>query len=307
MNIPVLIVNGRVYPGDVWRYRLAHRFFRRVFTFVDWIGVQGKAEADRFKAIGAEPSQIEVVGNLKLDQVKVGRPNPDPRFSILSESESELLVAGSTHHPEEEWILDAFTNLRTRINRLRLVIAPRHVRRSGSVMQMARSRGLVATRWSAMEADSAWNVLVLDEVGVLQSVYQYAAVTVIGGSFVRHGGHNVAEALMAGSAVIVGPHVWNFSDMIGELQKSGGVIRTTRHHLSRTIGTLLLNPDSRASMVSAGLSFLRSSSGSARRYVSAIARVLGPQTPDTDPHEQPFSSERKTTSNNRIRAYDATG
>ena len=66
-NTPLCIINGRVYPSDIWRYRLANQFFRRVLSHVDWIGVQSEMERNRFLAIGAASQGVEVIGNIKFD------------------------------------------------------------------------------------------------------------------------------------------------------------------------------------------------------------------------------------------------
>src|SRR5262249_29809484 len=70
------IANGRIGAAEVRRYALARPFFRRVLDAAAWIGVQDARARDAFVAIGADPSRIEVTGNVKLDASPLVRPLP---------------------------------------------------------------------------------------------------------------------------------------------------------------------------------------------------------------------------------------
>lgn len=214
LGIPLCIVNGRIYPKDLRACRLIKWFFRPVLSCADWIGVQSWQERRRFLQTGARPEQIEVVGNAKLDRRLPSAEVPPAWHQRLGKI-GLLLVAGSTHPPEEKWLLRAAVSIRSTLPALRLIIAPRNIRRAFSVERLARHLGFRTARWSCPEcADDNWDVLLLDQFGWLSGVYAYATLAVIGGSFVARGGHNFLEAASENCAILIGPHVENFQDLV---------------------------------------------------------------------------------------------
>jgi 3-deoxy-D-manno-octulosonic-acid transferase len=186
-GVRLVIVNGRVIPRDVSRYRLVGRFLQRVLALPNSICVQDEEERARFIAIGADPARIDVAGNLKIDSARAIPPTDPHR-------RTRTIVAGSTHAEDEALILDAFAQLRATVPDVRLVLVPRHPHRA------TRLRGDIARRDFRRDA-----VQVVDRFGLLARAYAACDVAIIGGSFSATGAHNPLEAIQAGAAVIVGP------------------------------------------------------------------------------------------------------
>jgi 3-deoxy-D-manno-octulosonic-acid transferase len=274
-NVPLCIVNGRVYPRDVFGYRMAHQFFRRVLSYVGWIGVQSEEERERFLAIGASPSQIDVMGNVKCD-VSLPPPSSSDETAERLKDVPLLLVAGSTHSPEEKWLLESFLTLRVAFPELRLVLAPRHIHRGDSLERLVHQFGLHAAGWSRFRsAENKWDVLILDQVGFLSAVYGHADVVVIGGSFVDRGGHNLLEAAAQKRAIIIGPHVQHFQDIVKQFDHAHGVIRLkSRHDLTSTLQSLLGDPARRTEMGERAYMSLDSQRGVAEKYANTLVNRL---------------------------------
>lgn len=236
LGIPLAVVSGRIYPRDVARYRRLPGFFRRVLAAADWIAAQSAGERTRWLAIGAAPERVEVVGNLKYD---ASAPVPARRTAAPPSLPPPLsgtlrIVAASTHPGEEALLLRALAALSTlptlpgEAGSPLLVLAPRHPRRAGSIVRAARRAGFVAETLAASagaEADgrAPARVLVVDRFGWLPAAIATADIVVLGGSFAKHGGHNPLEAALAGRALLVGPHVEHFADVIAHLRAHGGL------------------------------------------------------------------------------------
>ena len=104
LSVPLFVVSGRLYPRDVSRYQRMGRWWSDVMTLPTRVFAQDSDEAEAFVAIGTPRHLVEVGGNLKFD---AAHPSPAVRTN------SRLtVVAGSTHAPEEVWILDAVSQLR---------------------------------------------------------------------------------------------------------------------------------------------------------------------------------------------------
>src|SRR5262245_5121161 len=100
-RVPLVLVNGHVYPRDVARYRLARWLFAHVLQRADWIGVQSAAERDRFRTIGAPDARMSIAGSLKLDSAADDWSSTLARFVQAAAPRGCTLIGGSTYALEE--------------------------------------------------------------------------------------------------------------------------------------------------------------------------------------------------------------
>jgi len=240
----VVMINGRISDKSFARYRLARRWLRRVFEDYTIIGMQSEMDRQRIEAIGADPRKVTVFGNLKYDAVAVNR-SVDNAISDFLDDWKPLWIAGSTMAGEEELVLDAYRELiRTHPN-LKLLIAPRHANRFDSVAELLEKRGLLAVRRTQLNANrsSGANVLLLDTIGELASVFQYATVVYIGGTLVPTGGHNVLEPARHSKPIVFGPHMENFRDIARIfLDAKAGIQISTPADLAPAVDAILSSP-----------------------------------------------------------------
>lgn len=278
LQIPLFMANGRIRKRDVWRYRLARSFFRDVLASVQWIGVQSAHERDAFVAIGASPSRVAVVGNLKFDAAL--RKTEAPAVSMGDLDGRPLVVAGSTHAPEERWLLECALALGSEGRPVRLVLAPRDVSRAGAVSRMARSLGLRPLLWSEPSTHPAapWDVLVLDQYGTLRACYDAADLVVMGGTFVPVGGHNLLEAAAAARPMVVGPHVEGIATLLASFDAAGALMHLSGADPARSLADacrmLFDDPDRARLMGAHAYQVCRDGAGSAERHARVIAECL---------------------------------
>jgi 3-deoxy-D-manno-octulosonic-acid transferase len=123
-----------------------------------------------------------------------------------------VIVAGSTMKGEEIAVLRAFRRVRSTAPNTLLVLAPRNPERFGEAEQLARQEGWKVARRSdlAIDAEPRVDIVVLDTIGELATIYQIATVVFVGGSSVATGGHNVLEPAVFGKPIVFGPHMQNF-------------------------------------------------------------------------------------------------
>lgn len=297
LGIPLFIVNGRLYPGDARRYGWARAFFAEVLAAASWIGVLDARERDAFLRIGAPADRTEVGGNLKFDIAAHADQIPEPWRRVLDSSvERPLIVAGSTHSPEERSLIDAFLRLRPSFPGLRLVIAPRHTRRCARIQRLAQGRDVRTTLWSQPEqAASPWEVLLVDEVGPLAALYRFADVAFVGGSLARRGGHNPLEAAAQRCPILMGPSAEHFQDLVRGLHDAGGLAfveepADSSRSLSLELSRLLADPRAREAMGQQALAFWQAGRGVARRYAEVLlARCAAAARATPEPRHQALS------------------
>lgn len=272
LDVPLLVANGRIRPRDVRRYRAARPFFAPVLACASWIGVQSAAERDRFLAIGAPASRLEVAGNVKFDAAVAGRAGMSA--SGGGEPEHPVIVAGSTHGPEERWLLDCARRLAAQGRRIRLVLAPRDVARASEVVRQARSLQFRARLWSEAPG-TPWDVLVLDRYGMLREWYAGADVVVIGGTFAPIGGHNLLEPAILARPILMGPHTGEIEATVRLFDAADAVVRVPAddpgRRLAESCFDLLDDPVRARKLGENAAAVCRRHAGSAARYLRAIA------------------------------------
>ncbi len=271
LGIPLCLVNGRIYPRDVRAYCLARRFFKPALDSVSRLWVQSEAERGRFCRIGADPAKICVAANLKFDAaLELGT------LINMSLARTPVIVAGSTHPREEEWIIQACNNLRGDFPWLLLVIAPRQPQRTRSICSSACLRGLSVTRFSRIadrRIDS--DVLILDRIGALNSFYQVADVAIIGGSLTNCGGHNLLEPAARACSIVMGPHYEHFQDIVDDFRRADAIVLLSdRRELSTALRRLLDDSLLRRELGCRARATLESRAGTADQYARWMAELL---------------------------------
>jgi 3-deoxy-D-manno-octulosonic-acid transferase len=273
LGIPIAVASGRLRPGEARRYAMAGRFFRPVVDAVSWIGARTEEDRDRFLAIGASPSRVEVTGDLKLDA-------PTPRGALPREWEAHLeigpplLVGASTHAPEEELLLAAVKTLRGEGVEVRLALAPRRVARRDEVERLARRAGFETRRLSSSPGPAP--VLVVDTFGLLSSLWPNAAIGFLGGTIAPVGGHSPVDAAEAGVPLLAGPSLDGVRDLADTLRSAGALVDVggdgAAEGLTAALAGLLSDPGDRRRRGEAGRRALGTLRGAAARTAT---RVLG--------------------------------
>ncbi len=275
-DVPVVLVSGRISDRSLPRYRKIAPFLGRTLRRVAAIGARTELDRERFVALGAPPDRVTVSGDLKLEP---GAP-PPPLASDLANAigSAPLLVAGSTHPGEERAALEAFATVRRAGRDALLLLAPRYPERADEVAQLAQSQGLPVQRRSSLpsRALEAGEVLVLDTLGELSSLWPHAAGAFVGGTLVPVGGHNVLEPVMAQRPVCFGPWTANVTHAVRILEDCGaGVEVADGAALGRTFDAWLADPDAATERGRAGWRALQSHRGSALRAAELVIRTLG--------------------------------
>jgi 3-deoxy-D-manno-octulosonic-acid transferase len=179
--------------------------------------MQNDLDAKRILSLGIEAEKVKVTGNLKFDH-KIDES--DSKFTsefrdrYAVSAERPLIVAASTHSPEEEWILAAFDGLN--VYGARLLIAPRHPDRFNAVADLMRRSQYSYSKRSETnsEADKNADLILLDSIGELRSIYSLAEIVFVGGSLIPHGGQSILEPAAAGKAIVTGPFTANFDAIL---------------------------------------------------------------------------------------------
>src|SRR5215213_10011815 len=228
-GVSVALVNGRISEKSFGRYKLIRPFIRRVLSDLSLAAAQTSADAERLSALGLAPERTRVTGNVKFDieETPALQLTEELRRRFNVNEDRPLVVAASTHAPEERVVLEAFKLLDSEAKRPRLLVAPRHPERFGEVASLIEATGLSWARRTheARGSDGDCDVILLDSIGELRAVYTLAEVVFVGGSVAPVGGHNVLEPALDARAVVTGPNTFNFKSIVAALLERDALVQ----------------------------------------------------------------------------------
>lgn len=286
-GVPLVLASARISPRSVGRYRLLASLFRETLSHGIVIAAQGEDDAERFRAIGANPAKTHVVGNIKFD-FELPADILDrgaARRVACAATDRFLWVAGSTHEGEEDAAIDAQRSLEAAGIPNLLVLAPRHPQRFAAVAASLEARGVRHARRSAGVAVSAdTQVLLLDSLGELVEWYAAADVAFVGGSLVPVGGHNLLEPAALAVPSLTGPHVFNAEEIARSLVSEGAAeMVQDASGLSAALLRLAQDPEERHRRGALGQALVARNRGTLQRLEALIEPLIGPaRTPSAN-------------------------
>ena len=286
----VAIVNGRLSTRSFTRYGYLKKFMRRVLGYLDLALMQENADATRLMALGIRASKVRVTGNLKFDHDLDENENAvsfelRERFGITAGA--PLIIAASTHSPEEKWLTEAFKNVwkSSGANLPRLMIAPRHPERFTEVAEIIKSTGFTWVRRSEMasERDRSAEIILLDTIGELRAIYPLAEIVFVGGSLIPHGGQSIFEPAADGKAIVTGPHTVNFDAAVKEFLDKDALVqiksvsdKDASVKIAAVFDELLSNAEKRTMLGANALEVMKHNRGAAIRTVEYILPLIQP-------------------------------
>jgi 3-deoxy-D-manno-octulosonic-acid transferase len=272
----VAIVNARISDRSFPRYKRFKWFFGRVLAEVDLFLAQTAEDAQRLRDIGAPTERVRVSGNLKFDI----RPNAQPELitglRAAIGKDSPVIVCGSTAEGEEEPLLAAFKTVQEQFPAAVMILAPRHPERFEKVA------GLISTQGFALQRRTQWKlaqpilsgIFLLDSVGELAAVYELSDIAFVGGSLVPTGGHNILEPAQYGVAILLGPHTFNFREIVSIFEQGGALKSVTAETVGQQFLSLLTHPEERQRMGTLAKELFAKHAGATRRTLEALAPLL---------------------------------
>lgn len=268
-GIPVIILNGRISERSFKGYGKIKFLMESILKKVSLLCMQDEVYAGRVSELGANPKNIVVTGSFKFD-INLSHE----QLPWAGRITGPVVVAGSTHRGEEALMLSAYERLRGEFAGLNLILAPRHPERFDEVEELLKGSQTPYVRRSLPWDSVSGKAILLDTIGELSSVYAYADIAVIGGSFIEHGGQNPLEPACYGKPVVCGPHMENFPFM-EDFYSAGAAIKAEKNGLYDVLKELLSSPEKRRSIGKAAKGLLEKNRGAVDKALKAVEGVIG--------------------------------
>ena len=305
-EIPVALVNGRISRQSYGRYAWIKFFLKRVLEALSIAVMQSEKDAQRLQDLGMRADRIRTAGNLKFDAGALPSAVEKTaeireRFGLLAGG--SLILAASTHAPEEKIVLESFKQVRAS-QPVRLMLAPRHPERFAEVASLIQGSGLSwARRTNAPDAgDASAAVILLDTIGELPATYALASVVFVGGSIVDRGGHNVLEPAAAGVPVVTGAHTHNFHAIVDLLNEADAIVQlppgegdAASAALAEALIDLLADAKRRTELATRATQLIATNQGAAERTIKLIAPLLSTKRRDSSQSNSVLAAKTLTS------------
>jgi len=216
-NIPTYLVSGIFRPTQYF-FKWYGQLAREMFSVFTHIFVQDEQSGRLLKGIGFE--RYSVTGDTRFDRVSqiVAAAKDLQKIEEFRGSE-RLFVAGSSWEADEDIII---RYINEHPDAMRWIIAPHEI--DEAHLQRIEKRIIPGSvRYSSFDGrENGTRVMLIDNIGMLSSVYRYAAIAAVGGGFGK-GIHNILEPACWGIPVLFGPNHSKFREA-ADLTERGGAL-----------------------------------------------------------------------------------
>jgi 3-deoxy-D-manno-octulosonic-acid transferase len=209
-EVPLYIISGIFRPGQVF-FSWYGGLHRQMLGFVSHFFLQNQQSLDLLKSIGH--SNASLSGDTRFDRVAVNAAT-SKKLDLVDAfcGQASTLVAGSTW-PQDEQFLPMLTQ---KYADWKFIIAPHEIHQD-HIQEIMKLFPSAITYSQCLQGNYTDNVLkekqvlIIDNIGMLSSLYQYGKIAYIGGGF-GAGIHNTLEAAAFGLPVIFGPKYLKFQE-----------------------------------------------------------------------------------------------
>ena len=205
------------------------------------IYVQDKITLKYMERVGL--ANIEYSGNLKFNRALLQKDEVYKNDNLKEYLKGhQCMVCGSTWEEDEEIIIKYIKE--NKVKDFRYIIAPHMVNKKNLKRIKIKFREKV-NLLSDKTYNIHYNILIVDNVGVLKYIYKFATLSYIGGGFKKKGLHNILESCVYGSPIIIGKNYNFFSEAKDLISLKGGFSIKNSKEFQATVNELLLNEEKR--------------------------------------------------------------
>ena len=242
-NIPTYIFSAIFRPKQYFFQWYGKWFLEQVAGCFTHLFVQNEESLKLLQTHGIR--HVSIAGDTRFDRVHAiaqeAKSNEKVEHFLSLHPDTPVLLAGSSWEPDEEHLR---RYMQHRNGHLTLVIAPHVISQSHiDWIEKELLKGIPCTRYShAEDADPQSKVLIIDNMGMLSSLYRYARVAYIGGGF-GAGIHNILEAVTFGKPVVFGPNYHKFKEACDIVHLQGGFCFDSYKQLETVLDQLFDNEE----------------------------------------------------------------
>lgn len=275
-NVPSMIIDATMLKTSARTKPVSRSFHKSLFKNITKILTVSRDDADNFKIFNCTENKLLPVGDTRFDRV-YQRSLIAKEKNLIKEnifSGKKVIVAGSTWGEDEEVLIPTFLKISKYYKDVILIIAPHEP----TLLHLEKLENdfagkLKTIRFSFLNNYNNERVIIIDSIGILLTLYYYADIAFVGGSF-KSNVHNVLEAAVYGIPVLFGPKISNSREAIELTKLGGGIIIKSKRDAYRQFGTLIYNNDMLKTKGAISRNYSEENLGATGKIISEIYRFL---------------------------------
>lgn len=269
-QIPTLLISGLFREKQIY-FQWHGEFFRKMLRRIDLFFLQNRASANLLKQIGID--RFEIIGDTRIDRVAqlAEKRKPLPLIESFCQG-SNVFIAGSTW-PSDLQVLGPFFQEKLAPD-WRIIIAPHEIGEASLRQTEKALSPLTCIRYSNLKENKVTEAkcLLIDNIGMLSSLYVFGKLAFIGGGFHRSGIHNTLEPAVFGLPVIFGPNYQKFEEAREMVNRGAAFPVQTSEELSQRFAYLTLKKN-RIQASQEASAFIRENVGATQRILEYIEKA----------------------------------
>ena len=224
-GVPVMMVNARLSDKSYPRYRRSGFIWKPVWKAIIAVNAQSETDAQRFERLGFR--NVQNTHNLKFCLNLPDYDRNKLRRELGFADDDYILVWGSSRSGEEKLLLRILPKLKEKISNLKIVLVPRHLHRIPEIKAIFKTQEFIL--YTQLAPDK--QLLIVDEMGILNTFYALSDLAIVGGSFYDFGGHNPLEPAYYGKPIIIGNYHYSCRDSVDRLKENYGIVISKKDKL----------------------------------------------------------------------------
>lgn len=240
-SIKTYLISG-IFRKDQAFFKWYGGFYRNALKSFDYFFVQNESSKSLVQQIGF--NNVKVSGDTRFDRV-VAILERDNSLEPIRQFKNDTLtiVIGSSWPKDENLLVDYINNTNRNV---KFIFAPHNIK-AEQILELKNSISKKAVLFSEKENTdlSGYDVLIVDNIGMLTKIYSYADIAYVGGGFGNPGIHNILEPATFGIPIVVGPNFSHFAEAVALVHQEGCISVSNQNELDDTFSNLISNDDIR--------------------------------------------------------------
>lgn len=265
-NIPLYLVSAIFRENQqFFKNSLGGKWYRKMLFCFEHFFVQDDNSVQLLKQIGI--TRVTRAGDTRFDRVaEIAKNGKNIPLVEKFKGNSLLVVAGSSWKPDEELLVQYIYQH----PEVKFVIAPHETKR-GNVDRLINllKTNIICYTEASEETVINKQVLLIDTIGILSSIYRYADLAYIGGGF-GVGIHNTLEAAIFGMPIVFGPNYLKFNEATSMVKLGIAFPFSNSEELSTILNQMLLDKEKRESVCQKCTTFTNQNLGATQVILNKV-------------------------------------
>jgi 3-deoxy-D-manno-octulosonic-acid transferase len=259
-------------PGQVF-FKSYGGFFRKMLKCFDHLFVQNMESVELLHGVGV--SSCSIAGDTRFDRVKTIADNARDLPEIARFRDQKIcVVAGSVWAADMQVLIPVLNGLQ---GKLKAIIAPHEIKKD-EISGWRNSLDGKSLLYSELQKNSGpeqFDYLIIDNIGMLSSLYRYGDLAYIGGSF-GAGLHNILEAATFGLPIVFGNKGYHrFQEAVDLIEKGGAFAMADSATLFEMVRWWAENPESGSATGQICAEYVLSGIGATDSIMGKVKEILG--------------------------------